>query len=106
MFTKRTGHIWHMLLMVSIVAAAFWLGAGAGGALLLAMLACTAMIVAVVWIAARPIRLDDVEPLPIEPRAPHPSGWRAPTPPATRDGHQLDRDGKHVVDARSPRRSR
>ena len=66
MFTKHSGHVWHMVLMVGIVVAAFWLGAGAGGALLLALLACTAMMVALVWIAVRPTRVGTVEPLPVD----------------------------------------
>jgi hypothetical protein len=66
MFTKHSGHVWHMALMVGIVVAAFWLGAGAGGALLLALLACTAMMVALVWIAVRPTRVGTVEPLPVD----------------------------------------
>ena len=66
MFTKRNGHIWHMVLMVGIVVAAFWLGAGAGGALLLALLACTAMMVALVWIAVRATRIGAVDPLPTD----------------------------------------
>ena len=66
MFTKRSGHVWHMVLMVGIVVAAFWLGAGAGGALLLALLACTAMMGALVWIAVRPTRFGAVDPLPTD----------------------------------------
>jgi hypothetical protein len=66
MFKKRSGHVWHMVLMVGIVVAAFWLGAGAGGALLLALLACTAMMVALVWIAVRPTRIGAVDPLPLD----------------------------------------
>ena len=52
--------------MVGIVVAAFWLGAGAGGALLLALLACTAMMVALVWIAVRPTRMGAVDPVPTD----------------------------------------
>ncbi len=62
MFTKHSGHVWHMVLMIGIVVAAFWLGAGAGGALLLALLACTAMMVALVWIAVRPTRVEVIDP--------------------------------------------
>jgi hypothetical protein len=82
MFTKRSGHVWHMVLMVGIVAGAFWLGAGAGGALLLALLACTAMMVAVVWIAVRPTRVGGVEPLPLD-RPPYQREAAAP-----RDGQR------------------
>ena len=79
MFTKRSGHVWHMVLMVGMVAGAFWLGAGAGGALLLALLACTAMMVAVVWIAIRPTRIGGVEPLPLD----RPSYHERPRHPRT-----------------------
>ena len=66
MFTKRSGHVWHMVLMIGIVVAAFWLGAGAGGALLLALLACTAMMGALVWIAVRATRVGAVDPIPTD----------------------------------------
>lgn len=82
MFKKRSGHVWHMVLMVGIVVAAFWLGAGAGGALLLALLACTAMMVALVWIAVRPTRIGAVDPLPLD-RPPYHQEAAAP-----RDGQR------------------
>ena len=82
MFTKRRGHTWHMVLMAGIVVAAFWLGAGAGGALLLALLACTAMMVALVWIAVRPTRIGATDRLPLD-RPPYPREAAAP-----RDGQR------------------
>ena len=66
MLARRSGHTWHMVLMVGIVVAAFWLGAGAGGALLLALLACTAMMVALVWIAVRSTRIGAIDPIPTD----------------------------------------
>lgn len=66
MFTKRSGHTWHMVLMVGIVVVAFWLGAGAGGALLLGLMVCTAMMVALVWIAVRSTRVGAVDPTPTD----------------------------------------
>lgn len=62
MVTKQTGHVWHMLLLAGAVGLAFWLGAGAGGALLFALLACTAMVVAVVWIAVWANRAGVTDP--------------------------------------------
>lgn len=64
MFAKRSGHVWHMVLMVGIVGSAFWLGAGAGGALLLALLACIAMMGVLVWIAVRATRIGAADPFP------------------------------------------
>lgn len=66
MFTKHSGHTWHMVLMVGVVVAAFWLGAGVGGAVLVALLARTAMMVALVWIAVRATRPGAVEPIPTD----------------------------------------
>ena len=63
MFTKHSGHAWHMVLMGGIVVLAFGLGGGPGDALLLALLACTAMMAAMVWIAVRASRDGAVDPL-------------------------------------------
>ncbi len=72
MFTKLSGHVSHMVLVVGIVVVVvFLLGAGAGGALALALLACTAMMVALAWIAVRPTRLGAVHPFPTERPSPH-----------------------------------
>lgn len=65
MFTNRNGHVWHMVLMVGVAGGAFWLGAGAGGALLLALLACAAMMVAMVWIAMSAMRAGTVDQPPV-----------------------------------------
>ncbi|MGI8792710.1 MAG: hypothetical protein ACR2H3_05980 [Acidimicrobiales bacterium] len=55
-----------MVLMVGIGVVALWLGAGIGGALLLALLACTAMMVALVRLALRPTRDGAADPIQIE----------------------------------------
>jgi hypothetical protein len=63
MFTKHSGHAWHMVLMGGVAVVAFWFGGGLGDALLLALLACTAMMVAMVWIAVRLSRNGVVDPV-------------------------------------------
>lgn len=83
MLTKRTGHLRHIVLMGGIIVAALWLGSVPGGVLLLALLACVAMMVAMVWMVARPTRLGVSDPI----RADRPSfrrGERA-APLADRD---------------------
>jgi hypothetical protein len=63
-----------MVLMVGIVVVALWLGVGAGGALLLALLACTAMMVAMVWIVMRATRTGAAERFPRQETLPHDGG--------------------------------
>ena len=70
MMAKRSGHVWHMVLMAGIVVVALWMGAGAAGALLLALLACAAMMVAMVWIALRATHVGTVDQAPVD-RPPH-----------------------------------
>jgi hypothetical protein len=71
MFMKPNGHVWHLVLMVGVVIAALWLGAGAGGAVVIALLACTAMMVALVWIVMRSTQIRAVDPTPTERPLPH-----------------------------------
>ena len=50
---QHGGHKLHMAMMAGIVIVALLVGVGAGGAFALALLACTAMMVAMVWMMSR-----------------------------------------------------
>lgn len=52
---QHGGYKVHMALMAGIVVVALLVGAGAGGAFAFALLACTAMMVAMVWMMMRPM---------------------------------------------------
>ena len=61
------GHKLHLAVMGGIVIAALVVGVSAGGALALALLACTTMMVAMVWMMSRSMNhsVDRSGPAPI-----------------------------------------
>ena len=75
---QHGGHKLHMSMMAGIVIVALLVGVGAGGAFALALLACTAMMVAMVWMMSRSMNhsVDRPGPVPIGERGEEPLNTR------------------------------
>ena len=75
---QHGGHKLHISMMAGIVILALLVGVGAGGAFALALLACTAMMVAMVWMMSRSMNhsVDRSGPVPMGERGEEPLNTR------------------------------